>query len=59
MLPFGGDDVAENGDGDDDEDGDHLDKEDAGITNFITSSLLLALNNVYCQVILTSFVLSK
>ena len=57
---FCGDDVAENGGGDDDEDGDHLDKEDAGITNFISSSLLFALlNNVYCQVISTSFVLSK
>ena len=44
MLPFGGHDVAENGDGDDDEDGaDHLDKEDTGIANFITSSLLFAL----------------
>ena len=43
MLPFGGDDVAENGDGDDDEYGDHLNKEDTGITNFITSSLLFAL----------------
>ena len=40
---FCGDDVAENGGGDDDEDGDHLDKEDTGIANFITSSLLFAL----------------
>ena len=43
MLPFGGDDVAEKGAGDDDEYGDHLNKEDTGITNFITSSLLFAL----------------
>ena len=39
-----GDDYAENGGGDDDDDGaDHLDKEDTGIANFITSSLLFAL----------------